>query len=211
MIESRQMATRLLRARNSIFPRNEMSMSDDKYIEYIALLWVACNQVNNSALSGEVFWEMSKLSWFNYQMNEYMESVVVGLSDSDVQWLIRHVSLLCDAVCKGDGANDTTDMNGMASRGHDIDTVSSLENVALVLDHYVEYILRHSKVVLSPSYISEELSLEAENFLLAHIRQNLSNRAIRAARQPESCKNLVDKDTSESTIENRTQPTDLTQ
>ena len=47
-------------------------MTEDKYLEFLPTIWVACNYVSGHALSLNVVWDMVFLSLLNYQMDEYM-------------------------------------------------------------------------------------------------------------------------------------------
>jgi hypothetical protein len=57
-------------------------MTADKYMEFIPMIWFTCNYKNSQMLFYKTMWEMVLLSLFNFQVDEYMESVVQLLISS---------------------------------------------------------------------------------------------------------------------------------
>lgn len=70
--------------RLDIFPRDEIHMTKDKYLDYIPIAWTGVNAGAGFPLCPKAMSEMMVVSMLNYQADEYMESIVANLSDSDV-------------------------------------------------------------------------------------------------------------------------------
>lgn len=57
-----------------IFPRQ--AKVNYKYLEYIPFTWIATNRQNSHALSNEILWEMMVIALLDYQLDEFMETVL---------------------------------------------------------------------------------------------------------------------------------------
>lgn len=61
-LEAVQFSKHLKEERHTIFPRNNMPMTKDEYLEYIPIIWIACNQIGGHAFSSDVVRCMLSLS-----------------------------------------------------------------------------------------------------------------------------------------------------
>ena len=198
--EAGHFSTRMIEARETVFPRHKMPMTNDRYLQVIPILWAISNQIGRETLSCETMWNMMLLSLLNYQVDEYMESVVIYLSEPNVRFL---AILLADECGLGeelesDNASQTVRVNPVDWLRADSELSSSsarspkngengigrLDNVIAVLSKYIKHILHHPKVLQSPKAVRKGLGIELYNFLLAHISHNLDNLQLRAEEEP---------------------------
>ncbi|TFB00207.1 Copalyl diphosphate synthase [Trichoderma ghanense] len=182
--EAAMYASRLEGVRLDIFLRDDMPMSADKYLAYIPIAWTTINAVNGFALSGDEMWEMMVISMLNYQVDEYMESVVAHLDEPTSQALgtiigaeIRssepnlaiHTSLHSASIqttVPSPPASDCSSSN---------DSSSSLMDVAEVLSKYIRHVKTSPIILQSPEPAQLRVMQELEKFLLAHMAHNADN------------------------------------
>ncbi len=188
-LEAKQLAKRLRENRHIVFPRDIMPMTDDKYLEYIPIIWVACNQIGSNALSTDTLWSMLVLSLLNYQVDEYMESVVVHLEASSIQLLLSAISDEChlqSELRRVHGSESLSSLNppnthansrndGTSLESKPRKSLCSLEDIIQVLTKYIRHVLDHPAVRRSPQSAQRELAVEMHEFLLAHIAHNFDN------------------------------------
>jgi hypothetical protein len=84
-LEAALFEPKLRELRLNIFPR--AGMAEDKYFEYIPLTWTAANASNASHVSNSFLHEMMVISFLNYQVDEYMESVATVVYGDDLDAL----------------------------------------------------------------------------------------------------------------------------
>lgn len=196
-LEAGKFSKRLKDNRDIIFPRDVMPMTEDKYLEYIPIIWTSCNQIGGYALSSDTLWSMLMLSLLNYQIDEYMESVVVHLEESDIRLLLSAISDECQLNGEAKKFHvpnnlsplsppkaDSNSQNGYALlESTPQQSISSLENVINVLTKYIRHILHCPAVRQSPQSTQRELAVEIYNFIRAHIEHNLDNVRLKAHRE----------------------------
>ncbi|KAI0400035.1 hypothetical protein F4802DRAFT_513979 [Xylaria palmicola] len=170
----------LERQRLEIFPRD--NMGEDKYLAFIPITWTTCSSINNGAVGIGVLREMMVLSMLNYQVDEFMETAVVGeLAEEpdSVKSIIRQ--LFRETKTGVNDASATTcrvvpsfpaNANGTGN--------SELKGIKATLNRYITHILLNPAVLQSPSRIQHWLAVELENFLLAHVTQAADNHRLRS-------------------------------
>ena len=200
LFEAAVFLKRLKDTRHAIFPRDAMPMTQDKYLEYIPIIWTACNQSKACTLSSQTLWSMLQLSLLNYQIDEYMESVVVSLAEQSLPSLLAVIaeecglstkfesepahegmSLQCEDLLKADPHEESS---LPLQKGQHQQALASLNSIAEVLTKYIRHVLQHPSVLRAPPTAQHDLAIELHNFLLAHIKHNLANTRLRRQRQP---------------------------
>ncbi|KAL6720895.1 hypothetical protein ACLMJK_002820 [Lecanora helva] len=198
LIEAGRFADRLRGSRQLIFPRDELPLTEDKYLTFIPVLWTACNLIENDPLSSRVLWDMILLSMLNYQIDEYMETIVQCQSQLDV-------ANLRSLIRKGCGLGDQKEIDQNQVSIHDAHesspnlqspppggsnqnkrkfySIGDNSRVSMIIVNYFNHILQHSAALRSSPSTRSDLALEVHNFLLAHIVQNLDNNTLRASKQ----------------------------
>ena len=76
LIEGNLFLPQLRAVRLKIFPRK--NMAEDKYFDYIPFAWTTSNNFKKAHLRSTFLCEMMIVSFLNYQVDEYMETVVSG-------------------------------------------------------------------------------------------------------------------------------------
>ncbi|KAI9666051.1 MAG: hypothetical protein M1821_003986 [Bathelium mastoideum] len=198
MLEAQQYSGYLDREKSKIFPRDQMPMTEDKYLRFISVLWTACNQTSKSILPPDVLWNMIFLSMLNFQMDEYMESVVLHLTEPCLRILVLIIAEKCglqnmqgqSTASKLSGLDqadwpkcDLSTGNSFTHADGDLGGLVSLESVTDVIGSYIKHVIQHIAVIQSPESIRKSLAYELNNFLLAHISHNLENRRLRIPSQ----------------------------
>lgn len=188
-VEASRLAERLTEMRRIVFPRDDMPMTEDKYLSYIPIIWTICNHVGGGVLSSETLWRMILLSMLNYQVDEYMETIVPRLSTSNLNELISHIRKNC-GLGSSRGHNSSLDLLPFAntinsSRKRPYDELDDQCNVFTVTGSYMNFVLKHPAVISAPSVTQKELVVELYNFLIAHITQNIDNKVLKASKEPE--------------------------
>jgi hypothetical protein len=179
LIQAQLMATQLKLSRNSLFSRSDIPMTGDKYLEFIPMIWVTCNQKNDLSLSYKTMWEMVLLSLFNFQVDEYMESMVARLPQTSIlslMELLQHQSNLAIMSATNSSSNH---MNGST----DADSIffgdclvdSQTHRAFKTLSRFVQHVTQHWSVTHSPTTIQREMALELYTFIQAHYNHNNDN------------------------------------
>ncbi|KAL6873059.1 Ent-kaurene synthase [Trichoderma novae-zelandiae] len=178
--EAAMYASRLEKVRLDIFLRDDMPMSADKYLAYIPIAWTAINAANGFALSGDEMWEMMVMSMLNYQVDEYMESVVARLDEQTSQalgimigseirnsepGLVTHSSLHSPSFQPAVPSPPSSDCASPCSS-------PSLTDAAEVLSKYIRHVKGYPVLLQSPESAQLRVMQELEKFLLAHMAHN---------------------------------------
>ncbi|PTB66981.1 Ent-kaurene synthase [Trichoderma citrinoviride] len=174
--EAELYARRLQQVRLDIFLRDDMPMSADKYLAYIPVAWTTINAANGFALSGNEMWEMMVISMLNYQVDEYMESVVAQLDESTSQALaimigseIRHSEPVVHSSLHS--APPSSDYCASSPRS----SPPELTDVAETLSKYIRHVKTSPILLQSPETAQLRVLQELEKFLLAHMAHNADN------------------------------------
>jgi hypothetical protein len=200
LVEASHLSKFLRRLRQEIVSRDQVPMSKDKYLDFIPVIWAMCNHRAKHVLPANLVRDMVRLSLLNYQIDEYMETVVGELKDSEIKEL---VSALEEELCHGkeDCGSQSGNGNGFqeedahrsakaqklqngAHAGQEIcprsDSASSspsVKRVLVVLRRYILHILTHEAVLASPPQTRSTLAKELCTFLVAHVTHNADNLA----------------------------------
>ncbi|KAK6950529.1 hypothetical protein Daesc_008857 [Daldinia eschscholtzii] len=177
---------RLRQVRLNVFPRDVMAVSADDYLEYIPVAWTTINAVNGFALSGDEMWEMIMISMLNYQVDEYMESVVARLDEPSSQLLgmigteIRHSKPLLPTNSSPQSVTfQPTVFSTSQSDSGSPPRSLAFEDVVEVLSKYIRHVKWHSALMKSPETAQLCVIQELQKFLLAHIAHNADNIKLR--------------------------------
>jgi len=190
LIEATYFSNCLKKARYSILQRDNMPMSKDKYLDYIPIIWLACNHIGDHILSSNIIRDMALISLFNYQIDEFMESVVADLTDEKIRILVSALRDECGLnkdsplLEEARSAQLHTEQPRKRRKVQDGITNAStdptpesvfLESVIKVLRKFIRHVLQHPAVLRSPGWVQRDLAIEVHSFLIAHINHNEDN------------------------------------
>lgn len=77
-----------------VFPPT--NVANEKYLEYIPFTWLGCNLLRSKQVNNEILWDMMVISMLNYQIDDYMESVVGKLPQKDFDHVKRTIVDFCE-------------------------------------------------------------------------------------------------------------------
>ena len=170
---------RLRRVKGMIFSRE--NMIEDRYLEYIPFTWLACNYLRTIPLGSSTLCEMIVISMLNYQMDEYMESVVASESGEDLYAIESTIDRLC---FKGNiGIHDANSRTSLKRKHYEIDGMeamngneepghlSRLNDVERILSLFICNVLEHPRVEQSIPYLQQSPQRDLARFLKAHLTQ----------------------------------------
>jgi hypothetical protein len=179
LVEARLMTAQLNLSRNSLFSRSNIPMTADKYLEFIPMIWVTCNHKNGQILSYKTMWEMVLLSLLNFQIDEYMESVVARMPQADTLLLME---LLKHQFKSGSIAATDSYFNFANGSSHGDENPPSdlLEDTQVheafkTLSRFMQHITQHWSLTRSPAIVQQEMAVEIYNFIYAHNIHNRDN------------------------------------
>lgn len=175
--------------RLDIFPRDEIRMTEDKYLNYIPVAWTTVNAAAGFPLSANEMWEMMVLSMLNYQADEYMESVVANLPDSRLAELKFMISDECvDGLSVKPPLFQSSDLSQnsplsltppVSEHSSQPSTPSTAGVVTEVLKRYIRQIRSHFCVAGATESAQRQVAEELYKFLLAHLAHNADNARLR--------------------------------
>ncbi|GKZ30056.1 hypothetical protein AbraIFM66950_007577 [Aspergillus brasiliensis] len=179
---------RLADQRHRIFPRD--NMAPDKYLEYIPQTWTLCNARNGNALEPEIMWNMMIISMLNYQVDEFLESVVGGYTPEEV----NAVRDIIHRLCHGEQQHRRPPLPQLSYQERDLsseeevrdkhtrpseptppespkgnDANHTLAHISHILHKFTSYILTHPAVACSSVGTRRLLARELDTFLQAHL------------------------------------------
>ncbi|KAI0534240.1 hypothetical protein GGR58DRAFT_520551 [Xylaria digitata] len=181
--EAAMYSSRLKQVRLDVFPRDDMAMSADKYLEYIPIAWTTTNAADGFTLSGDELWEMMVISMLNYQADEYMESVVARLAEPSSQVLGRMIGteirngepgLVTHSSLHSATFQPTVSSPSQSDCGSPPES-SAFADVTEVLSKYIRHVKQHPALLQSPETAQLRVMQELEKFLLAHLAHNADN------------------------------------
>lgn len=177
---------RLADQRHEIFPRD--NMAPDKYLQYIPQTWTLCNARNGNALEPDLMWNMMIISMLNYQVDEFLESVVGAYTAEEVNVVRNIIHRLCHdeqhhresplpTLLGEDPSSDeeNSDIHPRRSEPTPPDSPKAgnanhtLAHTGHILYKFTRYILSHPAVAHSPVNTRRLLARELEIFLQAHL------------------------------------------
>ncbi|KAF2437708.1 Ent-kaurene synthase [Karstenula rhodostoma CBS 690.94] len=179
LVEARLMAAQLKLFRNSLFSRSDIPMTADKYLEFIPMIWVACNHKNGQRLSYKITWEMVLLSLLNFQVDEYMESVVARVPQAGISLLMGHLKDQSKSASMAATKTGPNFANGLSHA--DVNPSSGLLKDTQVhgafkaLSRFMQHVTQHWSLTRSPVTVQQEMGLEIYNFIHAHNEHNREN------------------------------------
>ncbi|CAK48654.1 Ent-kaurene synthase [Aspergillus niger ATCC 13496] len=189
VIEATFYTRRLREHRLDIFPRDNMGLTPDKYLDYIPCAWTCVNIVSGFPLSGTVLWEMMVISLLNYQVDEYMESVVALLDQDQISSLNALIETECSPglppidlddsgkgcfQCSNKSDNNTPILASAPLKG-------TIPEVQAVIQKYIRHIRHHPCICRYPVNARKLVLHELRQFLRAHLAHNANNAAMRCS------------------------------
>ncbi|KAH6679215.1 hypothetical protein B0J14DRAFT_614498 [Halenospora varia] len=202
IVEGLPFLSHLRRIGSNIFRHTRAQ--EDKYLSYIPATWTMCNNLGEkNGVQTSVLTEMMVLSMLNYQVDEYMETVVASQYQGDLDAAKRLVRRICEKVrvdlCKEDSEELATNNTSGADHKYNNDLDHNLPpqkhcktghqaeaalEIETSLIKYASHILRHPSVAKAPSLIRTTLFNDLQTFLLAHITQLSDNKSLFPALSP---------------------------
>lgn len=186
LVEAQLVAARLNSFRDSLFSRSEIPMTADKYLEFIPMIWVMCNHKNGQRLSYKAMWEMVLLSLLNFQVDEYMESVVARIPQdgiSQLMDLLKQQSKSASMSATNGNHNLTNrSSHAVANPSTDLETYKQVHEAFNALSRFMQHVTQHWSLTCSPFSVQQEMALEIYNFIAAHSEHNRAN-AVLATRK----------------------------
>ena len=195
IVEGYTYLPKVKRSRLLIFPQEKIEKY--KYLDYIPVTWTSCVNLGNPGLGqysllNQVVEEMIVLSMLNYQVDEYIETVISKMQGSELDVLKMTVKNLCCQLVNLENIGHSRkrrhsayerDLRKSISlplpevvQGNlDQATSSSLVSVSNVLRKFINYILSHSKVKQATLATQKILRKELAKFLLAQIEHEENN------------------------------------
>ncbi len=170
LAESYILLPRLRRAIPDIFPRNDEA--ETKYMEYIPFTWIGCNNLGTYA-SSNILMDMMIISVLNFQVDQYMEAIVIKDAGHDFPALRKLITKLCqtEEVGHANGNNNVNKINNQTNsttNGVHEPHPDALEAIEQVLSRFIDYILAHPATTRQ-TRLSLRNTLSA--FLHAHLTQ----------------------------------------
>ncbi|PWY96735.1 Ent-kaurene synthase [Aspergillus sclerotioniger CBS 115572] len=166
LVEARLWFPLLVSQRHIIFPRHNMSA--DNYLEYIPQTWTACNARNGNPLETDLMWEMMMLSMLNYQVDEFLESVIGGCTKDE----LNNVRVVIHQLCNEKATHSVVPKESFPTtldalkQGHQHFNLAYIDGI---LRQFTAYILTHPAVLHSSPRTRVSLTRELKTFLLAHL------------------------------------------
>ncbi|KAI1320899.1 Ent-kaurene synthase [Xylariaceae sp. FL0255] len=164
----------LERNRSKIFPKT--TSGEDEYLVFIPLTWTACSVRRGAPVSLSVIMDMMNLSMLNYQVDEYMESMVERQFTGDLGLVRELIIELCSEQCAAIEISILDQKLPTATQNCSTDkNANELSSMRLILGNYISYILQHPAVLSCSLHIQRRLALELQTILLAHVTHGADN------------------------------------
>ncbi|CVL02153.1 gibberellin cluster-kaurensynthase [Fusarium mangiferae] len=166
IIESSFFVPLLQAQRVEIYPRDNISIDEDKYLCIIPFTWIGCNNRRRVFASNRWLYDMMYLSLLGYQTDEYMEAVA-GPVFGDVSLLRQTIDKIID-----NASENLARTNGTAHIGnghqHESPNIGQVEDT---LTRFTNSVLNHKDVLNSSSCDQDTLRQEFRTFMHAHVTQ----------------------------------------
>lgn len=91
--------------KTKVFPPT--NVANEKYLEYIPFTWLGCNLLRSRQVNNGILWEMMVISMLNYQIDDYMESVVGKLPPKEFDHVKRTNVHFCEGHPVAETSNGT--------------------------------------------------------------------------------------------------------
>lgn len=175
-----------------VFPGVEKNGGRDKYLELIPASFTICNQLGKTPISPNAIWDMILLSLLIYQIDEFMESIVIQLPETSLRILERQLRAKCglkkgepgnpEAIWSVSSPSPELQMEGaeLINNGSgEYPEPESMDSIVQILGRFIDHVLGHPKVGEAPQAAQMELAEELYNFLLAHISHISDNKRLK--------------------------------
>ncbi|KAJ5636931.1 Ent-kaurene synthase [Penicillium longicatenatum] len=176
---------KLRESRLEIFPRDNMGMTKDNYLDFIPITWTSVNALFDFPLSGETMWDMMVISMLNYQADEYMESVVGRLPEDSLIQMQYELQVACrDGILSrlqtSAGCVKERPLDGQLRTPPEENNSCQTPQPSLlkpmeVIKKYIQHVRSHRRVTVCPPAAQREVAEEMNQFLRAHMAHNADN------------------------------------
>lgn len=145
------------------------------------MIWVMCNRKNGLALSHKIMWEMVHLSLLNFQVDEYMETVVARLPHAAVTSLMGLLEYQTHSARTpaSSTSSNPKHANGSSNAGSDgfgdllVDVQA--QEAFKTLNGFMQHVTQHWAMAQSPTTVQREMAIEIYRFIQAHNTHNNDN------------------------------------
>ena len=196
-IEAGIFLVRLQGLHDHVFLRE--GFTEDKYFEWIPNIWTLANNISEAHRSSRFLLNMMTISFINFQVDEFMESVVASLSADALDVVkVFIVAQLDIQSCSGtanktsrsqDYGEDHQPHKKLKGETHVNGHGSTLEHVIKVLGRYIDYVVVHPDLQNAGAGDQRLLRHELRKFLLAHLAQIKGNWTLHEQRQKQTTVN----------------------
>lgn len=188
LLESRLFVPLLKAQRLKVYARDEIPVTEDKYLNIIPFTWVGCNNRRGTFASTSFLYEMMLLSLLGYQTDEFFEAVVAPAFPETAS-LHKLIDNIIDYVDK-DAVDKTHDANGLyniniTDGDNSHGSLLGPQEISSPLTRFVTYILNHKAVLRSSTWDRENLCHDLRAFLHAQVAQTGENSRF-AKQEPQS-------------------------
>jgi hypothetical protein len=187
MVEAKHHTIDLTTGKNTVLTMTDPGKK--KYLGYIPVIWLLSNQINKQALSANVITEMLRFSQLTYQIDEYMETTIAALPSNQAAMLESWIKDECSKTTSKSHTNGSTGSEALQNgnrKGSLINGKSTangrpgpLFGIQTTLRAIIQYVLHHPTFLASPALIQQHLATDLSAYLLAHMRQNIDNAALK--------------------------------
>lgn len=191
LLEASYAASNLRNKHNIIMQRSEIGFTKDKYLDYIPVIWLACNHMAGHAVKDSAIREMLLLSLLIYQIDEYTESVIAKLDQSCLQTLVLQIAFECGLEEGSEPPQQPqqkrlkTSHDREGSAGPQISGHSDVLGPILAVQRkFIAHVLSHAAVLAAPPWIQRILALELHNYIVGQILHSCDNLTLSTARSP---------------------------
>ncbi|KAF4981748.1 hypothetical protein F66182_17146, partial [Fusarium sp. NRRL 66182] len=188
LVESSFFVPLLKAQRLKVYARDNIPVTEDRYLNIIPFTWVGCNNRSGTFVSTSFLYEMMLLSLLGYQTDEFFEAVVAP-AFPETAFLHKLIDNIIDNVGK-DKVNNAHGVNG----SYNISTANGQngngswlvpQEVSSPLTRFVTYVLNHQAVLSASTWDRENLCRDLRAFLHAHATQTGENSRF-AKQEPQS-------------------------
>ncbi|KAL8647243.1 MAG: hypothetical protein Q9210_005675, partial [Variospora velana] len=160
-------------ARGDIFPPTA-SKEQDKYLDYIPIMWLLAGAQYNVFVPPEYLLDMMILSMWIFLTDEYMESKIVKLSSAELRMFRQHVEELYTTDLKADTSQEPSSSSSQA----DSTTTSIsplLHEAKSVFTTFANHVITYPRITPASATDLLDLRFETKNYLLHHLDQLSDN------------------------------------
>ena len=179
-------------------------LAKNEYLRFIPCTWVVVNLIHKLFLDTYLLWDMMVRTLSNFRVDEYMETTIAQLGESDM----NEVKVAIQALCNQRNA-EADQISGVVTLGavnqptskypapstvtspqepppHQSAHPPSVANVQAALSSHIDTTLSHPRITCALEQDRSTLGTALFTFLNSHIDQSLTNALFLSQSQPPS-------------------------